>query len=51
MRIDPRDYLVVPRVGIAVSTAALTFFVQVIAVGGESCSARSASSVAGRAGG
>jgi len=35
MRIDPRDYLVVPRVlGIAVSTAALTFFVQVIAVGG-----------------
>jgi phospholipid/cholesterol/gamma-HCH transport system permease protein len=35
MRIDPRDYLVVPRVvGIALSTAALTFYVQVIAVGG-----------------
>jgi phospholipid/cholesterol/gamma-HCH transport system permease protein len=35
MRVDPRDYLVVPRViGIALSTAALTFYVQVIAVGG-----------------
>jgi len=35
MRIDPRDYLVVPRVvGVALSTAALTFYVQVIAVGG-----------------
>src|SRR5450756_1272605 len=35
MRVDPRDYLVVPRVvGIAVSTAVLTFYVQVIAVGG-----------------
>ena len=35
MRIDPRDYLVVPRVvGIALSTAVLTFYVQVIAVGG-----------------
>lgn len=35
MRVDPRDYLVVPYVvGIAVSTAALTFYVQVIAVGG-----------------
>lgn len=35
MRIDPRDYLVVPRVvGIAVSTAVLTFGVQLIAVGG-----------------
>lgn len=35
MRIDPRDYLVVPRVvGIALSTAALTFYVLVIAVGG-----------------
>src|SRR5882672_7382109 len=35
MRIDPYDYLVVPRVvGIALSTAALTFYVQVIAVGG-----------------
>lgn len=35
MHIDPRDYLVVPRVvGIALSTAALTFYVQVIAVGG-----------------
>jgi phospholipid/cholesterol/gamma-HCH transport system permease protein len=35
MRIDPRDYLAVPRVvGIALSTAALTFYVQVIAVGG-----------------
>ncbi len=35
MRIDPRDYLVVPRVvGIALSTAALTFYVQLIAVGG-----------------
>ena len=35
MRVDPRDYLVVPRVvGMALSTAALTFYVQVIAVGG-----------------
>jgi phospholipid/cholesterol/gamma-HCH transport system permease protein len=35
MRIDPRDYLVVPRVvGMAVSNAALTLYVQVIAVGG-----------------
>src|SRR5262249_49106005 len=35
MRVDPRDYLVVPRVvGIALSTAALSFFVQLIAVGG-----------------
>ena len=35
MRIDPYDYLAVPRVvGIAVSTAVLTFYVQVIAVGG-----------------
>ncbi len=35
MRVDPYDYLVVPRVvGIAVSTAALTFYVQIIAVGG-----------------
>ena len=35
MRIDPRDYMVAPRVvGIAVSTAVLTFYVQVIAVGG-----------------
>jgi len=35
MRVDPRDYLVVPRVvGMAVSTAVLTFYVQVIAVGG-----------------
>ena len=35
MRVDPCDYLVVPRVvGIAVSTAVLTFYVQVIAVGG-----------------
>jgi phospholipid/cholesterol/gamma-HCH transport system permease protein len=35
MRIDPRDYLVVPRVvGVALSTAALTFYVQMIAVGG-----------------
>jgi len=35
MRVDPLDYLVVPRVvGIAVSTAVLTFGVQVIAVGG-----------------
>ena len=35
MRIDPRDYLVVPRVvGAALSTAALTFYVQLIAVGG-----------------
>jgi phospholipid/cholesterol/gamma-HCH transport system permease protein len=35
MRIDPRDYLVVPRVvATAVSNAALTLYVQVIAVGG-----------------
>jgi phospholipid/cholesterol/gamma-HCH transport system permease protein len=35
MRIDPRDYLVVPRViGIALSNAALTLYVQLIAVGG-----------------
>lgn len=35
MRIDPNDLLVVPRVvGIAVSTAALTLYVQFIAVGG-----------------
>jgi phospholipid/cholesterol/gamma-HCH transport system permease protein len=35
MRIDPYDYLAVPRViGIALSTAVLTFYVQVIAVGG-----------------
>jgi phospholipid/cholesterol/gamma-HCH transport system permease protein len=35
MRIDPRDYLVVPRVvAFALSTSALTFYVQVIAVGG-----------------
>ena len=35
MRIDPYDYLVVPRVlGMAVSNAALTLYVQVIAVGG-----------------
>jgi phospholipid/cholesterol/gamma-HCH transport system permease protein len=35
MRIDPRDYLVVPRVvGMAVSNAALTLHVQLIAVGG-----------------
>src|ERR671911_1579276 len=35
MRIDPRDYLVVPRVvGMAVSNAALTLYVQLIAVGG-----------------
>ncbi|MGH8692206.1 MAG: ABC transporter permease [Burkholderiales bacterium] len=35
MRIDPQDYLVVPRVvGIAASNAALTLYVQVIAVGG-----------------
>jgi len=35
MRIDPRDYLVVPRVvGMAVSNAALTLYVQFIAVGG-----------------
>ena len=35
MRVDPFDYLVVPRVvGIALSTAVLTFYVQVIAVGG-----------------
>lgn len=35
MRIDPRDYLVVPRVaGMALSNAALTLYVQLIAVGG-----------------
>jgi phospholipid/cholesterol/gamma-HCH transport system permease protein len=35
MRIDPRDYLVLPRViGIALSNTVLTFYVQVIAVGG-----------------
>ena len=35
MRISPHDYLVVPRVvGIALSNAALTLYVQVIAVGG-----------------
>jgi phospholipid/cholesterol/gamma-HCH transport system permease protein len=35
LRIDPRDYLVVPRVvGMAVSNAALTLYVQLIAVGG-----------------
>lgn len=35
MRVDPRDYLVVPRVvGVAVSTAVLSFYVQLIAVGG-----------------
>lgn len=35
MRIDPYDYLVVPRVvGMAVSNAALTLYVQLIAVGG-----------------
>jgi phospholipid/cholesterol/gamma-HCH transport system permease protein len=35
MRIDPRDYLVIPRVvGIALSNTVLTFYVQVIAVGG-----------------
>src|SRR5688500_11392095 len=35
MRIDPYDYLVVPRVlGMALSNAALTLYVQVIAVGG-----------------
>jgi len=35
MRIDPRDYLVVPRVvGMAVANAALTLYVQLIAVGG-----------------
>src|SRR5450756_646384 len=35
MRVDPCDYLVVPRVvGMAVSTAVLTFYVQLIAVGG-----------------
>jgi phospholipid/cholesterol/gamma-HCH transport system permease protein len=35
MRVDPYDYLVVPRVvGIAVSTMVLTFYVQMIAVGG-----------------
>jgi phospholipid/cholesterol/gamma-HCH transport system permease protein len=35
MRVDPSDYLVVPRVvGLAVSTAVLTFYVQLIAVGG-----------------
>ena len=33
MRIDPYDYLVVPRVvGVALSNAALTFYVQAIAV-------------------
>jgi ABC-type transporter Mla maintaining outer membrane lipid asymmetry permease subunit MlaE len=35
MRIDPRDYLVVPRVvGIALANTALTVYVQFIAVGG-----------------
>ena len=35
LRIDPHDYLVVPRViGISVSLAALTLYVQLIAVGG-----------------
>jgi phospholipid/cholesterol/gamma-HCH transport system permease protein len=35
MRVDPGDYLVVPRVvGMALSTAVLTFYVQLIAVGG-----------------
>jgi len=35
MRIDPYDYLVVPRVaGMALANAALTLYVQVIAVGG-----------------
>ena len=35
MRVDPCDYLVVPRVvGVALSTAVLTFYVQLIAVGG-----------------
>ena len=35
LRIDPYDYFVVPRVaGIAVATAALTLYVQLIAVGG-----------------
>jgi phospholipid/cholesterol/gamma-HCH transport system permease protein len=35
MRIDPRDYLVVPRiVALALSNAALTLYVQLIAVGG-----------------
>jgi len=35
MRIDPYDYLVVPRVaGMALSNAALTLYVQLIAVGG-----------------
>jgi phospholipid/cholesterol/gamma-HCH transport system permease protein len=35
MRIDPYDFLVVPRVvGISLSIAVLTFYVQVIAVGG-----------------
>ena len=35
MRVNPYDYLVVPRVvGIALSLAVLTFYVQVIAVGG-----------------
>ena len=35
MRIDPRDYLVVPRVhAMALSLAALTLYVQLIAVGG-----------------
>jgi phospholipid/cholesterol/gamma-HCH transport system permease protein len=35
MRVNPYDYLVVPRViGVAASTVVLTFYVQVIAVGG-----------------
>lgn len=35
MRIDPYDYLVVPRVvGITLANAAITFYVQLIAVGG-----------------
>ena len=35
MQIDPRDFLVVPRViGISLSAMVLTFYVQVIAVGG-----------------
>jgi phospholipid/cholesterol/gamma-HCH transport system permease protein len=35
MRIDPLDFLVIPRVvGVALSLAVLTFYVQVIAVGG-----------------
>jgi len=35
MRIDPRDFLALPRVvGIALSNVVLTFYVQVIAVGG-----------------